>query len=368
MNRRTDLDLLRVVLCAAVILQHAVLIFAAEPRYHVKSAEVSVVATVVYEFLRIFAMPPFFAIAGWAAVQSLRRRDVGGFLRERAARLLVPLLVGIFLLGPVIKYIELRHGRDLSLAGFRIVEPISMDLWSFLPRYYTRIVLTTWSHLWFLAYLLINTVLALPLLLWLARRTPRTSVPRRIVVYLPAIPLATILAACHGYWPYLPNLIHDWPNAVYFALCFLAGAVLGMWSGFEERLRAEALRMTIVAGAAFAGVMMLGESTGGRVLVGLCGWGCVGAAWGWAGRFRPRLSPALAYLSAATFPVYVIHHVPLLLLGAWLVAVPVPVGVRILLIAGLDTAVSLAIYHWLIRPYRVTGWLLGNPARRQARA
>ena len=37
MNRRTDLDLLRIVLCASVIIQHAVLIFANEPRYHVKS-------------------------------------------------------------------------------------------------------------------------------------------------------------------------------------------------------------------------------------------------------------------------------------------------------------------------------------------
>src|SRR3954454_12598916 len=110
--RRTDLDLLRILICAAVILAHALLIFAAEPRYHLKSAEPSACASVLYEILRITTMPAFFTMAGWAAVVSLRRRGVARFVRERGERLVLPLVAGVMLLGPVIKFIELGQGRN----------------------------------------------------------------------------------------------------------------------------------------------------------------------------------------------------------------------------------------------------------------
>jgi len=44
--RRTDLDGLRIVLCGTVILSHALLIFAFEPRYHLKSPDPSLIVSV----------------------------------------------------------------------------------------------------------------------------------------------------------------------------------------------------------------------------------------------------------------------------------------------------------------------------------
>ncbi len=366
MTRRTDLDALRIVLCASVILQHAVLIFAAEPRYHVKSADPVAWATIVYEALRIYAMPPFFAIAGWSAVVSLRRRDGWAFVRERALRLGVPLLAGILLAGPVIKYIELSQGRDLGLAGFRLVAPVGIDFLTFLPRYYTRIVLTTWSHLWFIAYLLIYSLALLPVLAWAARRAVRQTLPPGWVVFLPALPLAGVMAAFNGYWPYLPNLIQDWTNFGYFALCFLAGAMIAVWPGFEQRLWTRAGGMLALAAAGFAGVLWFGESTAGRFAVGLTAWGCVGASWALAHRFAPPWSERLRLLSEATLPVYVIHHVPLLLIALWVLPLGWPVWVSILVIAGADAVVSVGLYITLVRPWRPMRWLLGMPTTRGA--
>src|SRR5437762_5740658 len=96
-TRRTDLDGLRILICGAIILGHALLIFAAEPRYHVKSADPSLVASVLYEFMRVTTMALFFVLAGWSAVASLRGRSPRRFARERVIRLLVPLLVGVVL-------------------------------------------------------------------------------------------------------------------------------------------------------------------------------------------------------------------------------------------------------------------------------
>ena len=185
MARRTDLDALRILICAAVIVAHAALIFAEEPRYHLKSAVPSLSATVFYEFMRISTMAAFFVIAGWSAVVSLRRRSAGYFAMERIARILVPLAFGTLVFGAAIKYIELRHGRHLGLHGVVPHTPIDMHFFEFAYLYVKRSSLVTWSHLWFLGYLLVISLLLLPLLLWLARGKPRSELPGIPIVYVP---------------------------------------------------------------------------------------------------------------------------------------------------------------------------------------
>src|SRR5262249_27602867 len=176
-SRRADLDALRIVLCGGIVLFHTLSIWSAEPIYHLKSALPSPAASVLAEFLRIAIMPFFFVLAGWSAVASLRRRGTAGFLPGGARRLLVPLVAGIVLLGPFIKYIELTHGRDIGFHGLWLVPPLQGGFLEFVPRYFTHMNLLTWSHLWFLAYLFLVSILLLPLVLRLARSTPRSGVP-----------------------------------------------------------------------------------------------------------------------------------------------------------------------------------------------
>ena len=366
MNRRADLEWLRVVLCASVILQHAVLIFAAEPRYHLKSPEAVTWAVPLYEALRIAAMPPFFAIAGWAAVVSLRRRDARHFVHERLVRIGVPLLSGIVVLGPAIKYIELTGGRDLGLAGFRLVQPWTAGFLAFLPSYFTRIALVTWSHLWFLAYLLVYCLVLLPLLLRLARRPMWGREPGALAAYAPALVFAAWLAVSGGYWPYLPNLIQDWANVVYFALFFLAGATLAVWPRLERQVWSQGGGLAVLAGVGFAGVLWWGESTPGRAMVGLSAWGATGAAWAFAHRWARPWTPRLGAASEATLPVYVVHHLPLLLIGLGLLRTGWPAWVQIGANAVASAVVSVLIYLVLIRPWPVMRMLFGmsgTPAR-----
>jgi chemotaxis methyl-accepting protein methylase len=86
---RTDLDVLRIFACTAVIVLHALIIFSFEETYHLKSKETSHLATFLMDALRGTSMPLFFIIAGYAALSSLRTRDVATFAKERSKRLLV---------------------------------------------------------------------------------------------------------------------------------------------------------------------------------------------------------------------------------------------------------------------------------------
>jgi peptidoglycan/LPS O-acetylase OafA/YrhL len=363
-TRRTDLDALRIVICGAIILAHAFLIFAAEPHYHLKSDAPLFAASVSYEFLHLTTLATFFTLAGWSALTSLRRRGSVPFLKERATRLLPPLVVGTLLFGSVIKYIELRHGRDMGMHGFHLVEPLQLSFFDFFPRNLMRLKSVTWSHLWFLGYLFLISLLGLPLLRWLARRAPITAVPTALTVYLPAAALAALLVASDGYWPFLPNLIKDWDNFAYFALCFAIGAGIAAWPVFELRLQAEAVRLAALMLLAFTGVIFFGESTLGRVFVGLTAWGAIGTGLGFAARLKPAAGPILAYLSEATLPVYILHHAPLLLLGTAVLPLAIPAGVKIAMIFVGTSVISLGAYHWLVRPWAPVRLLMGmNPAQ-----
>jgi hypothetical protein len=362
-GRRTDLDVLRVGVCFIVILAHALLIFAAEPRYHVKSAEPWLMATIGYEFMRIASLAIFFVLAGWSAVASLRRRHWRRYVNDRLLRVLLPLGAGVILLGPVIKWIELGQGRDLGLAGFRLVAPLEAGFVEFLPRYLSRMNLMTWSHLWFLAYLFLISVALLPFLLRLARRIPATVVPGRAMAYAPAALLGGYLAVTGGYWPFLPNLVHDGANFGYFALCFAAGAGMAAWPGYEARLRTEAPWLGLLAGLGLAVVVLAGESVVGRVGVGLCAWGCIGAALGFAGRRPPAPGLLLGWLGEATMPVYVLHHIPVLALGVLLLPWGWPDWLAVLAITIGATMLSLLGYRLLVQPWPWPRVLIGMDAR-----
>ena len=359
-QRRADLATLRIVLCGCIILLHAGAIFSTDPLYHLKSELMSPAVTVLVELLRVTSVPLFFVIAGWSAVASLRARSAGAFMRERARRLVVPLVAGSAVLGSIIKYVELSHGRDFGLQGFRLTRPLQSGFFDFFPRNLTHMNELTWSHLWFLAYLFLISLVLLPLLVRLARAVPRTDMPAAPLVYLPALAIAGFLMAFDGYWPYLPNLVTDWTNFSYFALCFAAGAAMAAWPGFESRLRMETPGMLALLLVGAIGVALCGPSTAGRFFVGLAAWGAIGTGLGVAGRFKP---PAVfAYLGEASMPVFIMHEVPVLLIGLAVIPLALPAGLSVPLVFVSATLVTLAAYHWLIRPWSLMRRLMGMDA------
>lgn len=361
--RRTDLDLLRIVACFAIILAHAVLIFTSEPRYHVKSAAPHLVADVLYEALRIGTLPLFFALSGWGAVVALRRRSAGRFLRDRAERVLLPLLAGMLLLGPFIKYFERLQGRNLGVTGLRAMPPLDIPFFDFLTNYWGRLNLLTWSHLWFLGYLFIISVVLLPLLQYLARREPSYDTPGRLLAFLPAPVLALLVLGFDGYWPNLPNLVQDWGSLVFYGGCVALGAWLAAWPGFEGRLRQDAPLFLALAVIGFALMLAGREEALGRVGVGLCAWGAIGASFGFAGRFTPRATPLLSWLGESTMAVYVLHHVPVLAIATILLPLGLPDSLAAVLIVVGATAVTLGVYRWLVLPFMLPRVLIGMDAR-----
>lgn len=107
-ERRTDVDLLRVVVVAGLVLFHSALVFDARDDFYVKNAETTGVTMVVTVLGVLWAMPLLFYVAGLAARHSLSRRGPAGYAAERLRRIAVPLVFATVAIVPVPQWLRWR--------------------------------------------------------------------------------------------------------------------------------------------------------------------------------------------------------------------------------------------------------------------
>ena len=133
MQRRYDVDWLRVFATYMLFVYHVGMVFNPAPFYHIRNADLSFGMLVVCGFIGLWHMPLFFLLAGWSIPGSLRERGGAGFARERLYKLGLPLVVGCLLFGPPIKYLELRSGLDLNHAGLWVAAPLQPGFRAVIP-------------------------------------------------------------------------------------------------------------------------------------------------------------------------------------------------------------------------------------------
>ena len=256
-RRRNDLDWLRVSACYLLLLFHVVMVFSPAPFYHVRNDEVSMVALVVAGFISLWHMPLLFLLAGWSLFASLHGRGIGRFLRERVVKLAIPLVAACVLLAPGIKYLELRSGLDLNHQGLRVsaelnesfktvipsglplAEPFDESFAEFLPSFFTDLDRFSWSHMWFVAYLLTFTLLYLPVFVRLARRRVELQRPSVLWLYLPAVPLALIQLTLRERFPGPYNLYSDWASFSFYSTFLFSGFLMARYPALDALLAGE---------------------------------------------------------------------------------------------------------------------------------
>ena len=390
-SRRHDLDALRVFACYLLLLFQVGMVFNPAPFFHIRNDASSFVFLILCGFIGLWHMPLLFLLAGWSAAASLRSRGAGAFLRERGRKLALPLLAGCVLLAPGIKYLELRSGQDLNHRGLFVTpevqeqirtvlpvelpaaEPFDESFLAFLPTFFTDLDRFTWSHLWFLAYLLVMSVVLLPVLAPLARRAPAgAGAPARVHgrgwVYAPILPLVLIQLTLRERFPGPYNLYSDWANLAFFATFLGAGCALAVVPGLEARLREE-WRRALALGAAATGVLLaavLGAFESKHVVLAgsaVAGWCFVVALLGLARERVTRSGPRLRYLAESAFPIYVLHQPVVVVLAAGVVALPLGIAAKFALLLAASTAGTVALYHFGVRPFGPPRFLLAMKPR-----
>jgi len=81
------------------------------------------------------------------------------------------------------------------------------------------------------------------------------------------------------------------------------------------------------------------------------GWCLVVALLGAAARWVHRGGPVLEFLSESAMPISILHQLGVVLAAFFLDPLPLPVGVRLVLVFGASLGGTLAFYAGIVRPF-----------------
>jgi glucan biosynthesis protein C len=383
MNRRHDIDALRVLAFGLLILYHAGMLYVApvsDWSFHLKSTHLAEWLQYPMLFLNRWRMELLFLISGLAVHFMRGHAGRGSLAWKRSVRLLLPLIFGMLVVLPIQPYAQGRAHGDLA-PGF---SHFLLHYWTHDYQHYGL----TWNHLWYLPYLWLYTMLLLALLPMLGSTTGRRlraaflGLRGSALLVLPALPLLAAGLWLKGRYPETHALVGDWyAHAIYLCVFFygyLLGTDAALWRELA-RLRRQSLTLALTCFALylfmdkFAGELVAGHPLSPTTLLAakvvihalryLYCWSAILAVLGWGHALLNRPFHWLPYAREAVYPWYVLHQ-SLLLLIAWQL-MPLHLGPVLeptLIVLG--TVTGCAVLHEGIRRVRWLRPLFGLAAGR----
>jgi peptidoglycan/LPS O-acetylase OafA/YrhL len=374
-------DALRAIAVALLIVFHTGLIFTPFFNYVLVNREGSmVIALFAVAFLHMWHMPLFFFLAGMTAWFSLGRRTPGRYAAERVVRIFLPFVFGFFLLiPPQVYWDRVSRGRfDGSYVEF-------------IPLYFTEGFThgyVSWHHLWFILYLFVLSMVALPALLWLRRGVGARvkdslagALSRRGVIFLaPLLVLPTEILFRGRYPGGFYNLVTDWANVTLFLGYLLLGYLAASDRRILDAIRRQwktALALGVMLSAGLLALVWQAQDwprfgyddprytlyvTAGALNTWL--WVMAWAGFGMA--FLNRRTRWLDYAGEVSYPYYILHHTVLIGIGFTVIQTPLPVFAKFLLIA-VSAFFLTALGVEIVKLTPVTRFMVGlRPRRRPA--
>lgn len=371
-DRVHHMDNLRALAMLAGVVFHAALAYSPlmHPIWPLADAGQSIVVDAVAWFLHLFRMPLFFVVAGFFAALLVARRGMAGLFRNRAARVLLPLVLFLPLVLISMHWLTMQ-----AVANVAHPSPALVWMRGWIEHHGSLPSLPGWAHLWFLFYLLLFTVLT-----WVASSLGLRRIGERIAALPPLahillfpLPLALALTGTTAPWPapefVLPSL---WAMA-FFGLYFALGYLLFQHHGMLDRLRP--LSMTLLIGAVLAYALLLRLSDGFALMrptplqhamhaaleayagLWMTLWSLLAGK-----RWLDRRSSTMRWLADASYWTYLVHLPLLFAIQYRLLDVPLHWMAKFAIAVLATFAVSFVSYRVLVRNTAVGRWLNGNSA------
>ena len=373
-RRAYFIDWLRILAVLLLFPFHTLRVFNNEA-FFVKAAPVSEWVGGVLGFISVWHMQLLFLLAGCSTYYALRKRSGRQYSWERVKRLLVPLVFGFFILIPPQTWYGGRFNSGYTGSYWHYLASGDFLRWNVQDGgdYFGGLGI---GHLWFILFLLIISLVVLPLVLWGARGqrgVGRMQAFSRRLAHPAWWPLAVVILYVGGIVPEIPG-----GPIFYYLLVFVLGFVAVCDSKFVES--AERYRLpALVGGLALSLCWVLltdfresfPDPSWQRACLGVIE---VSATWlalmgilGFGKRFLDRTSRAQKYLAEGSYPIYILHQTVIVIIGFYVIrlATPRPVMWVILLVASV---IGTFVLYEIVRRVNVLRFLFGMRARKRASA
>ena len=362
-QRRWDIDWLRVLATLLLIYYHSARIFYLWGGWYIQDNRKSIVVSYISLFIEQWHMPLFFLLAGAASWFALRRRSGGQYVVERLKRLLVPCVFGVLVIVPPQIYFNLLKYRP-SMAG---------SYFRFYPHFFDANYTGgkfDMGHLWFILFLFVFSLVALPLFLYLRSDSGQRLLGKVAPIFCWPGMILTLAIPIIG----MKAVPIDYPSPVYYLIYFIYGFILMANPRFEEAIGKHKVVALILGIALFATWAALWSTDViqfdwiAPVRESVLAWLCLVALLGYGKRLLSFTNTFLTYFSRASYPLYIFHQTVIVIIGFYVIKLAAGTMVKLALITAASLMISIALYE-LVKRTDVTRFLFGmRPLKKQPEA
>ena len=372
LRRYHALDALRAAMMILGLVLHAAVGYTRTdiPAWRYQDPQTSVVFDLLVFSIHLFRMPVFFVVAGFFAALLWHRYGARGFLKNRAMRVLLPLLIfWPLVLPPIVAGFIFANGQVTGVPDWT---PLTTGAFLRPP---------TLTHLWFL-YDLVLFCLAAAVLLPLANRLPqgwrqwadhvagRLATANTGVLLLGGVTALTLLPMDKPALDTSTSLLPPLRVLAAYGVFFAFGLLLYRRRDVIELL-GSAWKRPMAAGT-LAGLAYLALAVTQPVshtvpfhvvmscLAGLATWALIFGMLGGFVACLDRPNPLVRYLSDASYWMYLVHLPVTVWLSGLLATSSLPATVKFaFVLSGTALATTLS-YHYLVRSTAIGALLNGR--------
>ncbi len=370
-QRRNDLDWLRLIAIFILLFFHTGMWFN-QWGWHVKNNETTVSFQYWMIWLHQWRMPLLLFISGAGTYLALGKRTPGQFAKERVTRLFVPLVFGMFVIVPPQIYYE--HIKDYD------------SYWDFYKTVFNFVPYPkgsfSWHHLWFVAYLLVFSLVLIPFLRFV--RSPKSEKFKEKIngwlsspaglLFLPSLIMLLTQAILR---PWFLDEKHDFTDLAFiiFYMSFFFFGILcysdsRIWNSMVSN-RKHFLLATILILFPFYTlyfhfrdlITLPWSDDTVETLFDITGiflsWFTIITLIGFGQQYLNRPHPWLKYVNEGLYPFYILHQTVIIVIGYYICQLPWGIQGKFWTIAFLTLVSCLLIFFLLIRPFRLMRFLFG---------
>jgi glucans biosynthesis protein C len=348
-TRYEFLDWLRVIAIFVLLFFHTGMLFVGWG-WHIVNAETIPYLELPMDLAHRLRMPLLFVVAGAGMWFALQRRTGAALVRERTLRLLVPAIIGMFLIVPPQVFVErITHGQWSG--GY--LDFLVQRVFQFRPYPAGDF---SWHHLWFIIYLYVYVLLLLPALLWW--RHTRPAIRPGVWIFTLALPLCLNEVLLKPLFPERHNLVSDWyifNHYLLFTACgFILASTQGVWDWLAER-RHWSLGFGLGSLSVLLSLFEMGvtepDTPTDSILAILFTWFSLLAFLGYGRRHLSFGNRLLSWARDASYPVYILHQSVIIVIAYWIIQQPWAPWTKYWLVLGATLAICVVLYELVLRHF-----------------
>lgn len=360
-KRYSELDWLRVILIFAVFLHHVFMPFNGDG-WHIMNSDSSKLLDDIMVYFEQVRLQVLFFIAGAGSYILLNKVNYKSFVVNKFHRLFIPLIIGmVFIVPPQIYYEDIQNYSNI------------------LSAYRSLMLSFNNNHLWFIEFLIVFMLLALPFHLYLKRWSGENFVNavtkftnNKYGLFLLIVPLLALRLALKLVWPEQHQKIENFSVSLFYLYFFLVGMICiksdSIWRNIRDR-RQTNLKLLIASTILFYLYYFKPDISDYVSLTirwqlwwlvcTLVSWSALLTLVGYAIYFGTQTPNWLKNSNEYIYPFYILHQTVIVVLGFYIIQWQASIFVKSVALLFSSLLVTCYLCFAVIRPFKPLRYLFG---------